>query len=100
MTHQQFIKVVEEGRGDRLDKNNKDLYSGLIWNGEQALTLGLIDGLGSPGYVAREIIKAEDIVDYSLKPSVLETFTKNLGVSIGNSAASSLNTVLNTTTLN
>lgn len=83
VTHKQFIKVVEEGRGDRLDTTNKQLYSGLIWNGEQALELGLIDGLGSPGYVAREVIKAEEIVDYSLKPSALETFTKSLGLSIG-----------------
>jgi len=87
VTHQQFIKVVEEGRGDRLTKDNKDLYSGLIWNGEQALALGLIDGLGSPGYVAREVIKAEDIVDYSIKPSAIESFTKNLGISIGQGVA-------------
>lgn len=83
VTHQQFITVVEEGRGDRLQKDNSQLYSGLIWNGEQALSLGLIDGLGSPGYVAREVIKAENIVDYSIKPSALDTFTKNLGLSIG-----------------
>lgn len=91
VTHQQFIKVVEEGRGDRLQKDNTQLYSGLIWNGEQALDLGLIDGLGSPGYVAREVIKAENIVDYSIKPSALETFTKNLGLSIGQGAGSLFN---------
>ncbi len=69
VTHQQFIKVVREGRGERIDKgeNLAKLYSGLIWNGEQALELGLIDGLGSPGFVAREIVKAENIVDYSVK---------------------------------
>ncbi|WP_025565893.1 S49 family peptidase [Psychromonas sp. SP041] len=90
-THKQFIKVVEEGRGDRLDKGNKDLYSGLIWNGEQALALGLIDGLGSPGYVARDVIQAEEIVDYSIKPSKLESFTKSLGLSIGEGVATLLN---------
>jgi len=90
-THQQFIKVVEEGRGDRLVKDNKDLYSGLIWNGEQALKMGLIDGLGSPGYVAREVIQAEDIVDYSIKPSPLESFTEQLGLSIGEGVATLLN---------
>jgi len=90
-THQQFIKVVEEGRGDRLVKDNKDLYSGLIWNGEQALAMGLIDGLGSPGYVAREVIQAEDIVDYSIKPSPLESFTEQLGLSIGEGVATLLN---------
>ncbi|RBW46721.1 S49 family peptidase [Psychromonas sp. B3M02] len=90
-THQQFIKVVEEGRGDRLVKDNKDLYSGLIWNGEQALAMGLIDGLGSPGYVAREVIQAEEIVDYSIKPSPLENFTEQLGLSIGEGVATLLN---------
>ncbi|MDN2661873.1 S49 family peptidase [Psychromonas sp. 14N.309.X.WAT.B.A12] len=90
-THQQFIKVVEEGRGDRLLKDNEDLYSGLIWNGEQALAMGLIDGLGSPGYVAREVIQAEDIVDYSIKPSPLESFTEQLGLSIGEGVATLLN---------
>ena len=90
-THKQFIKVVEEGRGDRLVKGNKDLYSGLIWNGEQALELGLIDGLGSPGYVARDVIQAEEIVDYSIKPSPLESFTESLGLSIGEGVATLLN---------
>jgi protease-4 len=91
-THQQFIKVVEAGRGERLSKDNKDLYSGLIWNGEQALALGLIDGLGSPGYVARDVIKAEDIVDYSIKPSPLKSFTESLGLSIGQGLGALLNT--------
>ncbi|MGJ8581894.1 MAG: S49 family peptidase [Psychromonas sp.] len=90
-THQQFINVVEEGRGDRLVKDNKDLYSGLIWNGEQALAMGLIDGLGSPGFVAREVIQAEEIVDYSIKPSPLESFTEQLGLSIGEGVATLLN---------
>tara|TARA_R110001583_G_scaffold50283_1_gene156896 strand:- start:257 stop:1213 length:957 start_codon:yes stop_codon:yes gene_type:complete len=91
-THKQFIKVVEEGRGDRLAKDNNDLYSGLVWNGEQALTLGLIDGLGSPGYVAREVIKAEEIVDYSFKQSKLESFAKSLGLSIGEGLGGLLST--------
>ena len=91
-THQQFIKVVEAGRGDRLVKGNKDLYSGLIWNGEQALALGLIDGLGSPGSVARDVIKAEDIVDYSVKPSVLNSVTERLGLSIGQGLGTLLET--------
>lgn len=91
-THKQFIKVVEEGRGERLAKDNKDLYSGLVWNGEQALALGLIDGLGSPGYVAREVIKAEEIVDYSFKQSKLESFAKSLGLSIGEGLGGLLST--------
>lgn len=94
VTHQQFIHVVKEGRGDRINKgeNLQALFSGLIWNGEQALELGLIDGLGSPGFVAREIIKAENIVDYSVKPSAIETFIETLGVSIGSGIASQLKT--------
>lgn len=92
VTHQQFINVVREGRGDRISKgeNRAELYSGLIWNGEQALQLGLIDGLGSPGFVAREIVKAENIIDYSVKPSAFETLTNKLGVSIGAGIATQL----------
>ncbi|WP_413702090.1 signal peptide peptidase SppA [Psychromonas sp. KJ10-10] len=94
VTHQQFIKVVQEGRGDRIytAEKSKKLYSGLIWNGEQALTLGLIDGLGSPGSVARDIIEAEEIVDYSVKSSVLTEVIEKLGLSIGSGLASQLST--------
>ncbi|MBL1320610.1 MAG: S49 family peptidase [Methylophaga sp.] len=79
--HQQFIDVVKQGRGDRL-ANNPDLFSGLFWSGEQALPLGLIDGLANSSTVARDIIGAEDIVDYTLRPSVLDQFAGKLGVSI------------------
>lgn len=94
VTHQQFINVVREGRGDRISKgeNLAELYSGLVWNGEQALQLGLIDGLGSPGFVAREIVKAENIIDYSVKPSAIEALTNKLGLSIGAGIANQLNT--------
>jgi len=88
-THQQFIDKVKEGRGDRLVENDK-LFSGLIWNGEQALELGLIDGLGSSGYVARELVGAEDIVDFSLQPDPFQQFTESLGVSIGGAISSVL----------
>jgi len=92
VTHQQFIKVVQEGRGERIRDSEKkqQLYSGLIWNGEQALTLGLIDGLGSPGFVAREIIAAEEIVDYSHQESALNKMIEKLGLSIGSGVASQL----------
>ncbi|WP_372881090.1 S49 family peptidase [Psychromonas sp.] len=92
VTHQQFINVVKTGRGARIDteKDGAALFSGLIWNGEQALALGLIDGLGSPGFVAREIIKAEPIVNYSVQPSAIEKLTKSLGVSIGSGLANQL----------
>ena len=81
-THQQFIRVVKEGRGDRLIDND-ELFSGLVWSGEQALELGLIDGLGSPGFVAREIIGEEDIRDYTPRKSALQEFTQQFGVAIG-----------------
>ncbi|MEI6896792.1 MAG: S49 family peptidase [Psychromonas sp.] len=90
-THQQFIQVVQEGRGERIKdvEQNEKLYSGLIWNGEQALKLGLIDGLGSPGFVARDIIGAPEIVDYSFKDSVLTEIIEKLGLSIGSGFATS-----------
>ncbi|GLS91137.1 peptidase [Psychromonas marina] len=102
VTHQQFINVVQEGRGDRIadaEKNEK-LYSGLIWNGEQALKLGLIDGLGSPGFVARDIIGAEDIVDYTLQESALTKVIEKLGISIGSGLANKMTTQGNSLTLN
>lgn len=81
-THDQFIKVVKEGRGDRLEEN-ADLFTGLIWNGEQALELGLIDGLASPGKVARDIIGEENIIDYTPRLSRLEELTRRFGTSMG-----------------
>lgn len=90
VTHRQFINVVKTGRGDRLNLDKAELFSGLIWNGEQALVLGLIDGLGSPGFVAREVVKAKNIVDYSIQPPTIEKVTKMLGISIGNGFANQL----------
>jgi len=85
-THQQFISKVKEGRGDRLS-DDPQLFSGLIWNGEQALELGLVDGLGSSSYVAREIVGAEDMVDFSVQPDPFARFTKSLGMSVGKAIA-------------
>ena len=81
-THDQFINVVKEGRGDRL-VDSDDLFTGLVWNGEQALELGLIDGLASPGKVAREIIGEENVIDYTPKLSRLEELTRRFGTSMG-----------------
>jgi protease-4 len=81
-THQQFINVVKEGRGDRL-VDNPDLFTGLIWTGEQALDLGLIDGLASPGKVARDIIGEEKIIDYTPSLSRFEELTRRFGTSMG-----------------
>lgn len=79
--HQQFIDVVKTGRGERL-KNNDEIFSGLFWSGEQALELGLVDGLANSSTVARDIIGAEDIVDYTPRPSYLDRFAGSLGVKI------------------
>lgn len=80
--HTQFINSVKEGRGDRLKENPK-LFSGLVWSGEQAVTLGLVDGLGSTSYVAREVVGAEELVDFTPQENPIERFAKQLGTSIG-----------------
>ena len=76
--HQQFIGVVREGRGKRL-KETPDMYSGLIWTGQKSVELGLADAIGSMEYVAREVIKAENIVDYTQKENIAEKFARRLG---------------------
>jgi protease IV len=82
--HQQFIKVVREGRGKRL-KETPDMFSGLIWTGEKSVELGLADGIGGLDYVARDVIKAEKVVDFSPKENVFEKFSERLGSSFGES---------------
>jgi protease IV len=84
--HKQFISVVKAGRGDRL-KETPETFSGLFWSGEQAVALGLADKLGSLDYVAREVIKAEDIIDYTRHENVAERLVKRFGSSIGEGAA-------------
>jgi protease IV len=80
--HAQFIEVVKKGRGDRL-KENGDTFSGLVWNGQQAGSLGLADGLGNLDFVAREIVKAEEIVDYTRRENVGLRLAKRFGASVG-----------------
>ncbi|KXU38528.1 peptidase S49 [Ventosimonas gracilis] len=81
--HQQFIDSVKAGRGERLKADeHPELFSGLIWSGEQALELGLIDGLGSTSFVAREVIKEENIQDFTRQPSPLERLSRGLGTSV------------------
>jgi protease IV len=80
--HEQFIKVVRQGRGQRL-KETPETFSGLIWTGEKSIELGLADALGSAEYVAREVIKAEKIVDYTVEENYFETLSKRLGTSFG-----------------
>jgi len=76
--HQQFMKVVREGRGDRL-KETPELFSGLMWTGQKSIDLGLADAFGSVEYVAREIIKAEDLVDYTPRENIAERVAKRFG---------------------
>ena len=80
-THTQFKNVVKEGRGKRLS-NNPDIFTGLFWTGEDAITLGLVDKLGSDAYVAREVIKAEDQVNFTAKKDVLERLADSISTSI------------------
>lgn len=88
-THRQFIKAVSDGRGDRLALTD-ELTSGLVWNGEQAMALGLIDGLGSVRYVAREIVGVEDLYDYTPRASPLQQLLGDLGVAVGKGVAQTL----------
>ena len=80
--HQQFIKTVRQGRGTRL-KETPEMFSGLVWTGEESVALGLADGLGGLDYVAREVIKAEKVVDYSPKDNVFEQLSERLGTRFG-----------------
>ena len=76
--YRQFINVVKEGRGDRL-KNDDSIFSGLVWTGEQSLELGLIDAFGSADYVAREVIGAEEIVNYTYRENYLDRLARGIG---------------------
>jgi protease-4 len=76
--HKQFIDVVKAGRGKRL-KETPEMFSGLMWTGAQSIQLGLADGYGSVDSVARDVIKAEKIFDYSVKDNIAERFAKRLG---------------------
>ncbi|MEO5770849.1 MAG: S49 family peptidase [Burkholderiaceae bacterium] len=87
--HQQFIKVVKDGRGARL-KETPDTFSGLFWNGEEAVRQGLADKIGNLDYVARDVIKAEEVIDYSPKANLAERVAKRFGASIGHGAVKAL----------
>jgi len=87
--HRQFIDQVKAGRGDRLS-DDPDLFTGLFWNGEESVKLGLVDGLGSTSYVAREIIGVENIVDFTPRPNYLDRFADRIGVTLAGVMANSL----------
>jgi protease IV len=78
--HQNFIDAVKEGRGDRLKySEHPEIFSGLFWGGEEAKRLGLVDEFGSSGYVAREVIGAKEIVDFTPKEEIWDRFARKLG---------------------
>jgi protease-4 len=84
--HQQFIGVVRQGRGKRL-KETPDMFSGLLWVGQKSVELGLADALGGVEYVAREVIKAEDIVDFTPRENIAERLAKRFGAGVAESLA-------------
>ena len=87
--HKQFIDAVKTGRGKRL-KETPETFSGLFWTGQQAIELGLADQFGNLDFVAREIVKAEDIVDYTRRDNVAERLVKRFGAAIGDGAIRAL----------
>ena len=91
--HDQFINVVKTGRGDRLKLNTPGLFSGLFWSGQQAIDLGLADQLGNVDYVAREIVKAEEVIDYTRRDNVAEKLAKKFGAAMGDASIRALHTV-------
>ncbi|MGD1982575.1 MAG: S49 family peptidase [Chromatiaceae bacterium] len=85
--HQTFIEAVKTGRGDKLKGTDDMLFSGLFWNGEEGIELGLADGIGSASYVAREIVGVEEIVDFTSTEDPLMRLVDRLGASIGRTLA-------------
>jgi len=87
--HQQFIEVVRRGRGDRL-KETPELFSGLMWTGSQSVSLGLADGLGTVGSVARDVIKADRLVEYTVKDNLAERLARRLRAGTTDAALGSI----------
>jgi len=87
--HKQFIDTVKAGRGKRL-KETPELFTGLFWTGQQAVEMGLADQLGNLDFVAREVIKAEDLVDYTRRDNVAERLAKKFGAAMGEGAMRAL----------
>jgi protease-4 len=87
--HEQFISVVREGRGKRL-KDAPEIFSGLIWTGQRSIDLGLADGFGSLEYVAREVVKAEEIRDFTVTEGIAEKFAKRFGAAAASTLAETL----------
>lgn len=90
--HAQFIDVVRRGRGQRL-KETPEMFSGLMWNGAKSIELGLADGYGTVESVARDVIKAEVIHDFTVKPNIAEKFAKRLGADMAEGMANAMSRV-------
>jgi len=90
--HRQFIEAVKKGRGTRL-KETPELFSGLFWTGQQAIDMGLADQLGNLDFVAREIVKAEELVDYTRRENVAERLAKKFGAAVGEGAVHALKAI-------
>ncbi|MBH1987414.1 MAG: S49 family peptidase [Burkholderiales bacterium] len=87
--HQQFIGVVKQGRGKAL-KGAPETFTGLFWNGEQAVQMGLADHLGSLDHIARDVVKAADIVNYTQEENLAERLAKRFGAAMGSGAVKAL----------
>jgi protease-4 len=87
--HEQFIAAVRQGRGQRLHET-PEVFSGLFWTGQKSVELGLADGFGDTNYVAREVIKAPDLVDYTVKESISDRIARKFGTAVGSAAVHAL----------
>jgi protease IV len=85
--HEQFIAVVRAGRGTRLTET-PETFSGLVWTGEKSIDLGLADGFGNVEFVAREVIKAEEVVDFTRRPGIAERLARRFGTGAAEALAS------------
>jgi protease-4 len=88
--HKQFIEVVKSGRGDRLKTDTPGLFSGLFWSGQQSIELGLADQLGNVDLVARDVIKAEEVIDYTRRDNVAEKLAKKFGAALADASVRAL----------
>ncbi len=89
--HQQFIAAVKHGRGKRL-KESPEIFSGLFWTGSRAINLGLADGLGTVDSVARDVLKAEDLIDYTVREGLSDRVLKKFGAAVGESMVKTMTT--------
>ncbi|MHB1141843.1 MAG: S49 family peptidase [Sulfuricaulis sp.] len=87
--HRQFIDTIRQGRGTAL-KETRDMFSGLFWTGEEAIKMGLVDSLGGASYVAREVIGAEEIVDYTYRENFIDRFARRLGTAMAQTISTDL----------